>query len=234
MLRLGVPLALWVWTGLQVEGIEHLPSEGGYILVSNHVDNLDTYAIGMRVPGTIHFLARPSGMESRWLGRYWRLMAAIPADRDGLAEAMTLLKAGEIVGVYPDGIITPQLVQAKAGVAALAVRSGMPVVPVAVWGTERVRLWPLHRRRPRICVRIGPASTFDRAAVRGCGLQAVADSIMASVAALLPPGYRGYYADAPGDGCPFPGTAAAAPPRERRRRDHQRPPPGAESEEDGA
>lgn len=219
MLRVGVPAALQLWSDLHVEGAEHLPAEGACILVSNHVDNLDTYAIGMRVARTIHFLARPSGLEARWLGRYWRLMAAIPADRGGLAQAMALLKGGEVVGVYPDGIITPQMVQAKAGVAALAVRSGAAVVPVAVWGTERVRLWPLHHPRPRVCVRFGPPRTFDRSSVRGVGLQAVADSIMTSVAALLPPEYRGYYAAAVDGACPRPDGVS---PHERRR-DQPRP-----------
>ncbi|HEY8836743.1 MAG TPA: lysophospholipid acyltransferase family protein [Dehalococcoidia bacterium] len=131
------------------------------------------------------------------MGRFWKAMAAIPADREGLAQALTLLKQGEAVGIYADGVITPALIQAKAGVAALAVRAGVPVIPAAVWGTERVRIFPLpNGRRRRVHVRFGPPRTLSRKDVRGIGLQGMADSLMTDVAAMLPPQYRGYYAAA--------------------------------------
>ncbi len=202
-----VPAMLRIWARLRIDGGERLPPSGPYIVVANHVDNNDSYAIGLAVPRTLHFLARPAGMESRWLGRFWRLMAAIPADREGLRQALALLKAGEVVGVYPDGVISPRLLQAKAGVGALAARAGVPVVPVAVWGTERLRLWPWPgwRRRP-VCVCIGAPRCFSRADVRRLGLQGIADEVMTDVAALLPPAYRGYYA------CAVDARAAGQPP----------------------
>lgn len=197
MLRAVIPAVVWGWGDVHVEGREHVPASGPFIIVSNHVDNNDSYVIGRYIHRTVHFLARPGGMDSRVLGRFWRMMAAIPADREGLALALAMLKAGEVVGIYPDGVITPRLVQAKAGVAALAVRAGVPVLPVAVWGTEWVHLWPLHGlRRQRVEVRYGPPRRLDRAAVRGRGLQQLADEIMTDVALMLPPGYRGYYAAA--------------------------------------
>jgi len=197
MMRAIVPAMLHTWARLRIDGVERLPQDGPYIVVANHVDNNDSYAIGVSVPRTLHFLARPAGMESRWLGRFWRLMAAIPADRAGLRQALALLKAGEVIGVYPDGVITPRLLHAKAGVGALAARAGVPVVPVAVWGTERLRLWPWPggRRRP-VCVCIGAPRCFSRADVRRLGLQGIADEVMTDVAELLPPAYRGYYAEA--------------------------------------
>jgi len=194
MHHIGVPIVLAIWTDLRVEGLENLPAGGGYILAANHPDNLDTYCIGLRIRHTVHFLARPDGLRSRWLGTFWRLMAAIPADRDGLAEAVALVRAGDVVGVYPDGVITSRLLQARAGVGALAARTGAPVVPVAIWGTERVRLWPLHGgKRQRVVVRYGRPLTFTRADARALGLQGIADTIMRAVAAMLPPEYRGYY-----------------------------------------
>ncbi|GEM_PF-220906 len=192
-----VPVMLHAWAHLCIEGAENLPASGPFIIVANHVDNNDSYAIGVRVHRTLHFLARPAGMQSRWLGRFWRLMAAIPADREGLNLALTMLKAGEVIGVYPDGVITPHLLRAKAGVGALAARAGVPVVPVAVWGTERLRLWPWPRGRRRpVCIHFGAPRCFGRADVRRLGLQGIADEVMTDVAALLPPAYRGYYAAA--------------------------------------
>ncbi|HLZ71375.1 MAG TPA: lysophospholipid acyltransferase family protein [Dehalococcoidia bacterium] len=197
MLAAVLPAMLHTWAQLCIEGLENLPATGPYIIVANHVDNTDSYAIGLRLHRTLHFLARPAGMQSRWLGRFWRLMAAIPADREGLRLALTMLKAGEVIGVYPDGVITPRLLQAKAGVGALAARAAVPVVPVAVWGTERLRLWPWPRGRRRpLHVRYGTPRSFSRGDVRRLGLQGIADEVMTDVAALLPPAYRGYYAAA--------------------------------------
>jgi 1-acyl-sn-glycerol-3-phosphate acyltransferase len=192
-----MPLATTVWVRLRVEGREHIPRGVPFIVVSNHVDNNDSYVIGRFIPGTLHYLARPAGIQSRFLGRFWRAMQAIPADREGLVQALSFLKAGDAVGVYPDGVITKQLQQAKAGAALLAVRAGVPVLPAAVWGTEKVRIWPFPRgRRVEVHVCFGPTRTLRRADVRGQGLQQMADTLMTDVAAMLPPEYRGYYAGA--------------------------------------
>jgi 1-acyl-sn-glycerol-3-phosphate acyltransferase len=195
--RVLIPLAVALWVRLRVDGRGHIPRCGPLIVVSNHVDNNDSAAICRYLPGTIHFLARPAGMRSRFLGRFWRAMEALPADRDGLVQALALLKEGDSIGVYPDGVITPRLLRAKAGAALLAVRSGAPVLPVAVWGTEKIRVWPFpHGRRVEVHVRYGRPRMLRRADVRGRGLQKLADSIMEDVAAMLPPAYRGYYAGA--------------------------------------
>lgn len=138
----------------------------------------------------IHYLARSDGINSRWLGWYWRQLAAIPADREGLAEALRILKAGGAIGVFPEGVIAPALVPAIPGSAVLALRSGATVVPAAVWGTERIR--PLSiLRPPHVTVRFGPPRILKRA--RGQDSQAVADELMREIAAMLPPRYRGHY-----------------------------------------
>ncbi len=192
-----VPIILRTWVRMDVQGLEHIPRSGPCIVVSNHVDNNDTYVIGRYLPGVVHYLARPAGMQSRFLGRFWHAMAAMPADREGLSQALVYLKLGDMVGVFPDGVITPTMVQAKAGVAALAVRAGAPVVPAAIWGTEQVRIFPLPRgRRRTIHLRFGAPRSVNRRDVRGRGLQEIADELMIDVAAMLPPEYRGYYAAA--------------------------------------
>lgn len=187
-----IPVILRLWTRLRVEGREHLPREGPFILISNHVDNWDTYVVGLFVRDrVINYLARADGLESRWLGWYWRQFGAIPADREGLSEALRILKAGGAIGIFPEGTISPTLVQAIPGSALLALRSGAPVVPAAVWGTERIRLWSILRP-PRVTVRYGPPRALRR--VRGRDARAVADALMREVAALLPARYRGVYA----------------------------------------
>lgn len=187
-----IPLILRLWTRLRVEGREHLPADGPFILISNHVDNWDTYVVGLFVRGrVINFLARADGLDSRWLGWYWRQLGAIPADREGLSEALRILRGGGAIGVFPEGVIAPSLAPAIPGSALLALRSGAPVVPVAVWGTERIRPWSIIRPVP-VGVRYGPARIVQR--VRGQSSQVVADHLMCEVAAMLPPRYRGAYA----------------------------------------
>lgn len=189
-----IPVVLRFWTRLRVEGRQNLPRTGPFILISNHVDNWDTYILGLFVRGrVINYLARADGMQSRWLGWYWRQFGAIPADRSGLATALRILKMGGAIGVFPEGTIAAALVRAIPGSALLALRSGVPVVPAAVWGTERIRLWSILQP-PRVTVRYGPARIVRRN--RGQGSRAIADELMRDVAALLPPRYRGVYAEA--------------------------------------
>ena len=186
-----IPIVLRLWTRLRVEGREHLATDGPLILISNHVDNWDTYIVGLYVRDrVINFLARADGLASRWLGWYWRQLGAIPADRAGLAEALRILKAGGAVGVFPEGVIAPTLVRAVPGSALLALRSGVPVVPAAIWGTERIRPWSIFHR-PRVTVRYGPPRVLRRA--KGQDSQAVADALMCEIAAMLPLRYRGVY-----------------------------------------
>jgi len=186
-----IPLALRLCTRLRVEGREHLPAVGSVIVVSNHVDNWDTYVVGLFLRGRlINYLARADGLRSRWLGWYWRQLGAIPADREGLALALRTLKAGGAIGVFPEGQIAPALAPAVAGSAVLALRSGAPVVPAAVWGTERIRPWSMLAP-PRVTVRYGPPRVLKRA--KGQDSQAVMDALMREIAAMLPPRYRGAY-----------------------------------------
>ncbi|MGI8550930.1 MAG: lysophospholipid acyltransferase family protein [Dehalococcoidia bacterium] len=191
MLHSLVPVFLSLSTDLHVNGHQHVPRSGPLIIISNHVDNLDTYVIGAQVPRLIHFFARSDGVHSRWLGLYWRLMAAVPADREGFNIALSLLRREHAIGVFSEGTISPSLVRAKAGVALLALRSGAPVLPCAVWGTERLLRGPgdALRRQP-VHLRFGRPRTLKRGSGRA---QDLADSLMGDVAAMLPPRYRGYY-----------------------------------------
>ena len=187
-----IPLILRLWTRLRGEGEEPLAGNGPLIVVSNHVDNWDTYVLGLIVRGrVINFLARADGLESRWLGWYWRQLGAIPADRAGLSEALRILKDGGAVGVFAEGVIAPALARAIPGSALLALRSGAPVVPAAVWGTERIRPWSFLNP-PRVTICYGSPRVLKRA--RGQDVQEVADGLMREIAAMLPPGYRGVYA----------------------------------------
>lgn len=187
-----IPVLLRLVARVQVEGQQHLGGNGPLIVVSNHVDNWDTYIIGLQAHGrVINYLARADGLRSRWLGWYWRQLGAIPADRDGVTRALTILKHGGAIGVFPEGQIAPALVRAVPGSALLALRSGVPVVPAAIWGSERIGPWS-WLRPARVTLRFGPPRTLNRRPGPG-GSAAVIDQLMSEIAAMLPRRYRGVY-----------------------------------------
>lgn len=197
-----IPVVLRLWTRLRVEGREHVNQHGPLIVVSNHVDNWDSYVVGLFVRHRVlHYLARPDGLNSRWLGWYWRQLGAVPADREGLRQALRILRSGGAVGVFPEGVIAPALVRAIPGSALLALRSGVPVAPAAVWGTERIRLHSIVNP-PRVVVRYGPPRVLTRQ--RGQDAQEAADGLMREIAAMLPACYRGVYASSLGE---YPGAS---------------------------
>ncbi len=187
-----IPFVLRFWTRLHVEGYEHVPTEGPLIVISNHLANLDTYIVGLYLRGrVIHYMARPDGLRKGVLGWYWRTLGGIPADREGVAAALRILRAGGAVGIYPEGVISPALVSALPGSALLAIRSGARVVPAAMWGTECVGFWSFLKR-PRVHLRYGPPRVLRSAPGRH-GSEAAMNELMREIATMLPERYRGVH-----------------------------------------
>jgi 1-acyl-sn-glycerol-3-phosphate acyltransferase len=189
--RFLLPLACRALMRLEVIGAENVPRSGAVILAANHLDNWDPYVCNLSMRHrAIHHFARADGMSSRCLGTYWRMLGSIPANREGLGEALGILRSGGAVGIYPEGKISQGLRWAGHGAAMLALRSGAPVVPVAVWGTERVHPYSPFAR-PCVTIRYGSARVLGR----GCGSpQDLSDALMLEIADMLPPCYRGVYA----------------------------------------
>lgn len=133
-------------------------------------------------------------MGGIWLNRQEIDTSALRAARDHL-------KAGGVFGLAPEGTRsgTGALIQAKTGVAFLVDQARVPILPVGVSGTWRIANEIFTLRRPRITVRFGEPFTLppiDRSE-RDAGLNSNTDEIMCRIAALLPPEYRGVYADHP-------------------------------------
>jgi 1-acyl-sn-glycerol-3-phosphate acyltransferase len=146
-----------------LEGREHVPRRGPVLLASNHVSFLDPLLLlwlGERTHRKVRFLA----MAELWNRRFLRFFLVhthqIPVPRgtaaagSSLTYAVAALEEGECVGIYPEGVISPDLepMPGKTGVARLAALTGAPVVPVGVWGGQR--LYPKGRPR-RVRVRTG-------------------------------------------------------------------------------
>ena len=171
----------------KVTGAEHVPASGGAILAANHQSVVDSIFLPLMLDRPVTFSAKAeyftaSGPAARLWAAYLKATNQLQMDRDGpraaqdtLEAALALLQAGNLFAIYPEGTRSPdgRLYRGRPGVGWLALKSGLPVIPVAMLGTRRVlppgRVVP---RPGRIEVRIGaplkfPAEITDRAAGQG-------------------------------------------------------------------
>ena len=159
-----------------IAGTEHVPQRGGAVLVSNHIGYLDFVFCGLAaLPAgrLVRFMAKESVFRNRVSGPLMRAMKHIPVDRSqGLAaydKALDALRSGEVVGVFPEATISRSftLKGFKSGAARLAQEAGVPLLPMALWGTQR--LWTkgqprrLGRNRFPITIRVGEPLATDPA-----------------------------------------------------------------------
>jgi 1-acyl-sn-glycerol-3-phosphate acyltransferase len=156
---------------LRVEGAGRVPRRGAVILAPNHVSAADWPAVGVATPRLLWFMAKAELFEMPVLGSLIRICRAFPvrresADRAALRMTETLLAEGEAVVIFPEGRVSEnaRLQPLKPGTALLALRTGSPVLPVALLGTER--LLPFGQNLPRlvrepVVVRFGHPLAFD-------------------------------------------------------------------------
>jgi 1-acyl-sn-glycerol-3-phosphate acyltransferase len=139
---------------ITVEGSANVPRTGGAVLACNHVSYLDFIFCGLGAHESrrlVRFMAKQSIFAHRIGGPLMRGMHHIPVDRDaGLASykaALEALKAGEVVGVFPEATISQSFTvkEIKSGAVRMAAAAGVPLIPVALWGTQR--LWTKGRKR---------------------------------------------------------------------------------------
>jgi 1-acyl-sn-glycerol-3-phosphate acyltransferase len=170
----------------QVTGRANVPRKGGFILASNHESNIDPVLLPVILPRRIRFLAKDSLFKNPVLGFIIRFGGGIPLkrgmpDRGALTEALLELKNGWPVLIFPQG--TRGGVKPQAGVGFLAVKSGLPVLPVFIQGTDKVL--PKGTRFPRrtsVKVFIGKELRISA----DLSSAQAADTIMAAVYALAP------------------------------------------------
>jgi 1-acyl-sn-glycerol-3-phosphate acyltransferase len=167
VLRVTIAILLRLLYRVRVLGKENLPAEGGYVLAGNHVSYLDPMLLWCVATPPAHFMARSDLFAKQFLSWFLPRVWAFPitrdsADRTAIKRATSLLQAGEVVGIFPEGTrrvpgeLEAGASEAHAGVAFIALRAGAPVVPVGISGTERA----LPRgakipRFPRVTIRFG-------------------------------------------------------------------------------
>ncbi|HSZ36826.1 MAG TPA: HAD-IB family hydrolase [Acidimicrobiales bacterium] len=202
MLRPFVRSLSFPYARFDIAGIEHVPARGAVLLAANHRSYFDVAALALvarAIGRPVRFLAKKEVFDAPVVGLVARAIGGIPVDRGSgsgqpLREAEAALKAGEVVIVLPQGTIPrgydffDPVLHGKTGTARLAASTGAPVVPVGLWGTEKV--WPRSARTPnftlvanppKVTVRVGrpvPLSLTDA--------HADTDAIMQAISALLP------------------------------------------------
>ncbi|MEV0848463.1 lysophospholipid acyltransferase family protein [Streptomyces sp. NPDC049954] len=139
---------------IDCKGSENIPRTGGAVVVSNHISYLDFIFDGLAAlpqKRLVRFMAKESVFQNKVSGPLMRGMKHIPVDRKqgekAYAHALESLRSGEIVGVFPEATISPSftLKTFKTGAVRMAQEAGVPIVPMAVWGTQR--LWTKGRPR---------------------------------------------------------------------------------------
>ena len=196
----------------EITGSEHIPVSGGAILASNHLSIVDTIFLPLMVARPVTFAAKAeyftgTRLIDRATGAYLRATKQLAVDRAGaragqdmLEAALGLLRRGALFGIYPEGTRSPdgRLYRGRTGVGWLALKSGLPVIPVAMSGTDRVL--PPGRTVPRftkIKITIGEPMTFlaDGSRLSAAGQRrAVTDEVMKSIQALSGQDYVPVYA----------------------------------------
>jgi putative phosphoserine phosphatase/1-acylglycerol-3-phosphate O-acyltransferase len=202
LIRLLVRPESFPYARFTVNGIEHVPAEGPVILVSNHRSYFDVAALALvaaRIRRPVRFMGKQELFDAPAVGQLARALGGIPVDRDSapgesMARARAALRAGEAVIVLPQGTIPrgeaffDPVLKGKTGAARLATETGAPVIPIGIWGSEKV--WPRRSKvpnvtnlqhPPRVTVTVGPPVPLGH-------VDAVVDTaaLMAAVVDLLP------------------------------------------------
>lgn len=142
---------------IRVVGHEHVPDEGGAVIATNHISYVDFVFVGAAVREAtdkrlVRFAAKKEAFDHPVSGPLMRAMRHIPVDRGGggskaVEHGTELLRRGELVGMFPEATISRSFVPlpGKTGTARMAIGADAPIVPGAVWGTQRI----FPKGRPR-------------------------------------------------------------------------------------
>lgn len=195
-------IALILRARRQVIGLENLPEKGPYLLVTNHMSVWDSPLIMICFPPMmVWFLIAELWEKTPVINRAAPRLGGIFIDRSrmdrrALREALGKLEQGEVVGLAPEGSrsMIDQLIRPKHGAAFLATHADVPLVPVAITGTEHITPNFFKLKTTKVTLEVGkPFRLPELKAKKSLKLQAYSDLIMMKIAEMLPEKYYGYY-----------------------------------------
>ncbi|MDK0518153.1 lysophospholipid acyltransferase family protein [Streptomyces sp. ML-6] len=196
----------------RIEGLEHVPQDGAAIIAGNHLSFSDHFLMPAMLGRRITFLAKAEyftgpGLKGRLTAAFFHSIGQIPVDRSGkeagqaaIREGLGVLGRGELLGIYPEGTRSHdgRLYKGKVGVAVMAIKAQVPVVPCAMVGTFEIQ--PPGQTIPRIkrvTIRFGEPLDFSRYAGlenQKAAVRAVTDEIMYAILGLSGQEYVDEYA----------------------------------------
>ncbi|MGQ0838633.1 lysophospholipid acyltransferase family protein [Actinokineospora sp.] len=161
----------------RIEGAENIPDEGGALLASNHLAVSDSFFLPLKVdrrvtfPAKIEYFTAP-GIKGKLKKWFFTGVGQIPIDRSGGSSAQAaldtgvrLLREGNLMGIYPEGTRSPdgRLYKGKTGIARIALEAGVPVIPIAMFGTDKAnpigsKMWKPYPIR----IKVGKPLDFSR------------------------------------------------------------------------
>ncbi|WP_339324305.1 lysophospholipid acyltransferase family protein [Paenibacillus sp. FSL W8-0194] len=165
---------------LEATGDENIPKEGGVLLCSNHISVLDPITVGIRIKRKIKFMAKAELFKVPVLGPIITKLGAFPVKRGGVSKesiktSLTILRNGEMMGIFPEGTRHSDSGAAKKGAATFALRSGAAVVPVAIVGDYKLF------RKMRVIYGAPLDLTEFKEMESGEAVEAVTDNIMSRI-----------------------------------------------------
>ena len=171
---IGIARVVFAAQGLkfEVEGERNIPASGGAVIAVNHTGYLDFTYAGLpprTVKRYIRFMAKKEVFDNKISGPIMRSLKHIPVDRGAGAEsykaAVEDLRKGELVGVYPEATISRsfEIKEFKSGAARMAIEAGVPVIPMVIWGAQRVwtKGFPKRLGRTKTPIRIAVGAPID-------------------------------------------------------------------------
>lgn len=209
ILRFLIRIVLNLIARFEMCGKENVPLNGGMILAANHIGIIDIILVYYSINRTDLFIPVAEKWEKigwiRWLGRHLNFLFVdrYNPDLKALRKMIALMEEGKCLVIAPEGTRsrTGSLQEGKPGVAYLAARSGFPVVPIAITGTEDKVIFGNMKRFKKSTITLTSTKPFIIPPLpkenRDAALHKATDEIMCQIAALLPERYRGVYAEHP-------------------------------------
>jgi len=196
-------------TDYQVLNADRIPPEGGLLMTTNHISRLDTpFLMAMTDRTDIVAIVAKKYEKKPFFAWVLKKISTIiwmereKTDFSAMRQVLNRLRAGDVVGIAPEGTRSHEsvgLLEGKEGAAVMAAQTSVPILPVGITGTDKVYAYWSKFRRPPVTIRVGEPyylPEIDRDD-RQAWLTRNTDEIMCQIAALLPPEYRGFYAQHP-------------------------------------